>query len=308
MDINHPQPIPIFSKTSGLNNRVNSIELADDELAECHNLLIDEFGYLHKRPGYTLQVPGLFHSLPQEKEVPYVAKDRTVEQDCAIYYIASDLTVTGVRSGLTQCAHISFASYAGRVYYMNGFEKGFLIGDRSFPWVLGSTEGMDLDTYTDPPIGNHITMYNGRMLIAVGPVLYFSELYRPDLYRPQRCFVKFAEDIVMVRPVEDGIFISTTSSIYFIKGEVSDIIVPKLVSTSPALEWSDVSDYVDASKFGDGFKDSTLCAVWVGTDGVNWGLPGGHVVKVNDHKIKYPDSATKGASLLYGRSFIHSIT
>lgn len=305
MDITHPTPVDLIKPTSGINNRLDPYELAPDELVECHNFVIDDRGFPNKRPGYWKVVSGIFHSLPQDSNIPLVLQDRVDERDAALYFIASDHTVKGIRSGLTMCARMSYAKHKDRVYYSNGFELGMVVGDKSYNWSKGSTSYDELRILSGPVPGTHIAMHKGRMLIAKGKHIFFSDLYNPHLFELHRNFLTFSADIIMVRPVEDGVYVSTTESTYFIKGEITDLVVGKLVLSVPAYEWTDIPCVLEAQTLG--LEEPALCATWACPRGAIAGLPNGRVVMLNKSKLKYPEHSTSGAGLLYGHSYIHSI-
>jgi hypothetical protein len=57
------------------------------------------------------------------------------------------------------------------------------------------------------PPGRIVREFRGRVLVAVGRYLCFSEPYAPGLYAPGQNFIPFPADITVVRPVEGGVFI-----------------------------------------------------------------------------------------------------
>lgn len=57
------------------------------------------------------------------------------------------------------------------------------------------------------PAGDIVRHYNGRMLVAAGPSLYASNPYNYGVYDPSVAYFPFPEDITIVEPMENGIYI-----------------------------------------------------------------------------------------------------
>lgn len=301
MDLKFPTPVDFFVKTSGINNRFDSTSVSDDELVECVDFVIDELGIPETREGYTLVVAGDFHSAPQEPDLPYIVENRF--NDSALYFVKPDLSLKGLRN-LTKGAKVSYAKHMDRVYYSNGVENGFLVNDTSYDWPNPLIQTDDHRVLSPAPIGTHIAMYAGRMIVARGSVLYISEYLDPHSFELHRNFYEMGSTITMVRPTEKGIYVSNSEHVVFMSGTIPGAADYKIVSTKPAIEWSDIAEYVQSDDLGLNTPD--LCALWVNEDGLYIGLPSGQVIPVNKQKIQYPAAVKSGASILDGRTFIHS--
>lgn len=68
------------------------------------------------------------------------------------------------------------------------------------------------------PPGEHVAAWNGRLLIAHGRVLRFSEPMQYGLHSPRHGFVQLPDRITMVAPVEAGVFVGTTTGVVFLRG------------------------------------------------------------------------------------------
>jgi hypothetical protein len=301
--------ITLFSGTSGLDNRIDPNVMIKDErghlpLSACSNTVVDDSGIPSRRSGFSTLYSGSYHSLTTVGNNVFVVEDRA--SDAAIFKVGSDNSLFGVRSGLTLCSRMCFLQSGDDVYYTNGHEKGIIRGGVSRAWFKGDYD--DLDTtrvLSSPPTGNHLCIYNGRMLISEGSVAWFSDYGRYDLYEKSRSFFRYHTPIRMLCRVSDGVYVSSSEHIYFVSGEFPESITSKLVSNRPAIEWSDVSNLLDPVDTG--LKDPSLCALWVDTEGVCLGLPGGVIIQVNKDKIRYPGGLSVGAGLLNGRNYIHSL-
>lgn len=301
MDLKFPEPLEFLTKTSGINNRSDASSLATDELAECIDFVVDDLGLLETRVGLTKILEGDFHSAPQEPDIPYIVENRVT--DSALYFVNPDITLKGVRN-LISSNKVSFTVYSDRVYYSNGVENGFLVHDISYAWPNPVAQTDDHRIISPAPVGSHIASFMGRMLIAVGPVMYVSEYLDPHSYELHRNFYDFGSDIKMIRPTEGGVYVSNSDSVFFLSGEIPGKANFKKVSTKPAIEWSDIAELIQSEDLG--INSAELSAIWVSIEGVFVGTSTGTVVPINKHKITYPASANIGAGVLLGRTFIHS--
>ena len=103
----------VFRGVSGLNNKIDplrhrySTETGIGELAEAVNCDIDDSGMISRRSGQTEISAGTFLTAYCNKGDCFVVMDR--DDDSAIYQLGVDYsTLTGIRSGLTKGAMVSF--------------------------------------------------------------------------------------------------------------------------------------------------------------------------------------------------------
>ena len=77
------------------------------------------------------------------------------------------------------------------------------------------------------PPGKIVRTHNGRLLVARGKLLYFSEPFAPALHRPVEGFIPFPDRVTMVRPNDEGVYVGTTKATYWLAG--TDIAKAELV-------------------------------------------------------------------------------
>jgi hypothetical protein len=67
------------------------------------------------------------------------------------------------------------------------------------------------------PVGQLIEYYNGRMYVASGNILYYSEPLRYGYYHTAHGFLMFEDRITLLRAADNGLFISADQT-YFMEG------------------------------------------------------------------------------------------
>ena len=299
-------PITIFRGTSGLNTvddpaRIPMAKNAISDVAELVNMRVDSSWRPSKRVGQTLIESGVFHSLYCDGGDCLVAKDR--DADTAIYQVGNDGTLAGIRSGLDLGRRIAFKQYGEKTYYANGMQTGIVEDGVSNAWETGEYHGPATDRSFSIPTGiTHLEIHSGRMFASTGNVLWWSELFRFDLFDQARSLIQFHTDIRIVKSVAGGMYVSTEHNTYFLTGNKPSEFTMVKVASFPAVEWSDAIEYVDGGDIG---FDPGRCALWVSIEGAILGLPSGQILNLTKHKIIYPENVRTGFGCLMGYNFIH---
>ena len=74
------------------------------------------------------------------------------------------------------------------------------------------------------PAGRILRWHNGRLLVASGNTLFYSEPYNLGLYDPLRNYVQFAEDITVVEPCQNGTYLCSEQT-YWLSGDAESFEV-----------------------------------------------------------------------------------
>lgn len=121
--------------------------------------------------------------------------------------VSSDSQVIGTRLYMT--------TPNGNVFYQCGdVVNGTLSHTVSLPYDGGKI--LETLFMTKPPAGQIIREYNGRLLIAKGPLLYITEDYSTDLVSQlSKSVFQFSADITVIEPVVDGVWIVADKTFFF---------------------------------------------------------------------------------------------
>lgn len=84
--------------------------------------------------------------------------------------------------------------------------------------TLGLSVKLETQFKQPPPPGNLIAEHNGRMLVAAGDFLMFSDPYRPQRFDPIRQSYRFLGPIALLASVQGGVFVSDQSGVSFYVG------------------------------------------------------------------------------------------
>lgn len=295
-------------RSGGLANKFDPVRIEYSEkdgiayFAEAYNIDFDITGAFSRRLGFTAVagVTGNCHSFFNAEQYCIFV------HNTALKLLAEDNTVTGIRSGLTSGKIMSYCLNGGAVYYMNGAESGVVINGVSYAYIKPDNTRYPDSTreYSDPPIGSHIRYFAGRMYIADGNVLWYSEPYGPNLFRRAANYIPFAGKIVMVAPVLSGIFVSTVSRIYFLSGKTPKEFTHSVVSQYPAIEGTDVE--VDGIAINAGKISALPMQMFTTTQGICVGTAEGQLVNLTYNVLEYP-KCTRGCAVFTGKKYIVSL-
>jgi hypothetical protein len=144
------------------------------------------------------------------------------------------------------------------------------------------------------PAGQLLEYYKGRLYVASGNYLYFSDPYA-DYYDQRRSVYQFNGEITLLRAVESGIFIADGKT-HFLKGD-SPLEFQKIenILDSDAIIYSDgriLGEYI-------GKKVGLEYAIWTSTKGICIGDPEGSAVIVSDSYAMQYSSYRRGAGLFW---------
>lgn len=295
----------LFAKISGLNSVDDPVDIAYDPASGVSdaqvavNCILSDRGRVSRAPGYSEVASGSFHSLFCDGGPCYVGKST------AIYEVGPDLSLTGVRSGLTG-DRISWCQVGSRIYYTNGTEKGYIEDGQSYPWVAGTYNGADTKSLiTGPPAGSHLAHNHGRIFVAHGNYVFWNKVPGEyDNFSLDTDHWAFPSRVIMLAAVDGGVFVSDEQKTYFRAGRVPSEAPSYTRANFPAYEWGLALDSIEGSDIG---KPPGLYRVWVSREGLITGAPDGTIINETKPKIIYPETGQIGAAGVVGYHVYHSI-
>ncbi|WP_440111793.1 hypothetical protein [Acidovorax sp. BL-A-41-H1] len=70
------------------------------------------------------------------------------------------------------------------------------------------------------PAGSIVRFSNGRLFVAVGNLLIYSEPFMPGLFRPSKNFIPFSAPITVMEPCDKGLYVVADAT-YWFAGEIT---------------------------------------------------------------------------------------
>ena len=91
-------------------------------------------------------------------------------------------------------------------------------GAMSLLTVRTDTEPIVYQALYNLPPGEVLGYHKGRLLSAVGALVHYSLPYSLGLYHPARDYIALAEPVAILASVDEGLWIATTKTTYFLPG------------------------------------------------------------------------------------------
>lgn len=158
------------------------------------------------------------------------------------------------------------------------------------------TDGFDVDLVAVPhgprcptllkapmPAGEIIRICYGRILVASGNVLYYSDVYS-SLTSPAGNYIQFPSAVTMVEPVQGGVFVADADRTYWLAGDIAQ------------AELKAVLPY-GAIPGASGAVPNTTAAWWMSARGVVIGKAG-EVENLQEARIAVTPSASAAGAFI----------
>jgi len=298
----------VLGGVTGLNTKDDPVRLPYNEetgvqdLAVAFNVDVEDTGRVSRRKGFTNRIDANCHSLFAEENIClFVTGD-------ALCWMYPDYGYAGLRN-VTIGAKMRYCRVDDAVYYLNGYEIGKAISAVSSTWVMGTYSGPDTDrVYSDPPMGTDVCYHNGRIYIAQGDTVWYSEPFGFNLFDLTRSYWKVDSRVRTLRAVKDGIFVGSETNTYFYKGDEPKDTVRSTVATYPIIQYSDVNFLgrlvfpIGGGKYIDTHSGS-LSALWLSEKGICYGGHDGDFYNLTEEKIVMP-AGISGSGLVFDGRYV----
>ena len=219
--------------------------------------------------------------------------------------LSGDMTYKIIRN-VNGDRYMSYAQVGDSIIYMNGSEKGIVKNGLSWDYEKpDEVRYPDVDrVFSDPPIGTIVRSFSGRIYIAEGDTLWYSEPFGPNLFRKATGYVKVPGRIVMIAPVMAGLFVSTEFKIYFLAGSNPKEFTQQVVAHYPAIEGTDVE--VDGIALLSGEISPLPVQMFTTRNGICVATYEGKLINLTFDTLDYPN-AVRGTAIYTGSKYIVSL-
>lgn len=139
-----------------------------------------------------------------------------------------------------------------------------------------STDVLDrMGMWHPPENANRVQAFKGRLLVAAGKALFWSQPLAYHLFKRSTDLQVFPAPILMLAPLADGFYVATADRLtHWVSGDDPDTWRPRVVDDRIVAEGDPV--FVAGDKIVP-LETTELVALWATDAGVTIGMPGGRV-------------------------------
>lgn len=204
----------------GMDNRAPDFSLALPDgghlLRDALNVDVTPQGSIKTRPGYAVAQAGTdCHSLwaPPGGDFALYVDDGT------LYRLDAAGVRTSVASGFGRMTPVRYACVNEAIYFTDGVRAASYhpTAGPTPSWADAQASVVGEQPLVPMPPGQHIAYHAGRLLVAVGTALIYSEPFTPTLRDEAKGFELFPAPITCLAAVEAGVFVVADQT-YFLPG------------------------------------------------------------------------------------------
>ena len=294
-------------QSGGLANKIDPARIQYNpkvgvlHLAEAYNVTFDITGAISRRLGFaTTAITTESHSFFDAGEYCLFVTGSN------LCILGMDYAATAIKINMAVGKYVSYCQVGNTVLYMNGVQSGMVKGGASYAYEkMADTRYPDATRdYSNPPIGSIIRIFSGRVYVADGSTLWYSDPFAPNLFRRAANYIPFPSRIVMVAPTLGGIFVSTDRKIYFLAGKDAKQFSQITVAHYPAIEGTDVE--VDGIALNAGKISPLPVQMFTTVNGICAGTADGKLENLTFDTLEYP-KPIRGCAVYTGSKYIVSL-
>lgn len=219
----------IFRGFTGVNTLANTWELETHELVKCTNYDITKKGKLISRTGRTSKLTGGYTDLWTNGNIILANRNGALVQVSNEFASYSTL-----RSGIGTAGMLTYADCNGRVVWSNGTSIEYV--ENGYSRAMPTPTDANKSAF---PACQLLEWFKGCLWGAAGGTVWQSDPFvtRFGSLDKRRNSRQFAGDVTLLKGVDDGMWFSDPSGIYFASGlSIVEMQVLNKVADYPALK------------------------------------------------------------------------
>lgn len=202
----------------------------------------------------------------------------------------------------------------GARLYLTGQNGGALARGEDYPIALQSLEvplipklgAAPQFQHMEPmPTGDYLGYWRGRLVVARGSVLRFSEALAYHVHDPLHGFVQMPQRITFLHPVDGGLWVGQVDHVAFLAGTTpAELVMARKTAKAP-VPGSAVA--LDAETAGEISSGGASTVAWLAANGYVLGSPSGAVVETQAGRLS-GIAGNRATSIVFGKRLLTAVT
>lgn len=200
--------------------------------------------------------------------------------------MVTDPTVTGVRMYLTR-------HNGGELLRGEDYPVGTTVVNLSTLPKLGAPAQF---RHMEPmPAGQYLGLWQGRLVVAQGRTLRFSEALAYHVHDPRHGFVQMPQRITFVAPVDGGLWVGQVDHVAFLRGTAPQELVFERKTSRAPVPGSAVA--LASDEAGEASGGGRAAVAWLSSAGFAMSTPDGGIIEPQAQRLR-AISATAGSTVV----------
>lgn len=200
--------------------------------------------------------------------------------------MALDPTITGVRMYLTR--HNGGELLRGEDYPVGTT----VVNLPTLPKLGAPTQFRHMDPM---PTGQYLGLWRGRLVVAQGRALRFSEAMAYHVHDPRHGFVQMPQRITFVAPVDGGLWVGQVDHVVFLRGTAPQELVFERKTSRAPVPGSTVA--LASDEAGEASGGGRAVVAWLSSVGFAMGTPDGAIIEPQAQRLR-SIGATAGSTVV----------
>lgn len=149
------------------------------------------------------------------------------------------------------------------------------------------------------PSGQYLGLWQGRLVVAQGRTLRFSEAMAYHVHDPRHGFVQMPQRITFVAPVDGGLWVGQVDHVAFLRGTAPQELVFERKTSRAPVPGSTVA--LASDEAGEASGGARAAVAWLSSVGFAMGTPDGAIIEPQAQRLR-SIGATAGSTVVrHGR-------
>lgn len=155
------------------------------------------------------------------------------------------------------------------------------------------------------PTGEYLSYWRGRLVVARGSVLRFSEAMAYHVHDSLHGFVQMPQRITFLHAVDGGLWVGQVDHVAFLAGSTPADLVMSRKTAKPPVPGSAVA--LDAEAAGEISSGGSSTVAWLAANGYVLGSPAGTVVETRSGRLS-GITGNRATSIVFGNRVLTAVT
>ena len=149
------------------------------------------------------------------------------------------------------------------------------------------------------PTGRYLGQWRGRLVVAIGSVLRFSQAMAYHVHDVRHDFVQMPQRITFVAPVDGGLWVGQVDHVAFLRGSAPDELVLERKTGRAPVPGSLVELHSDDA--GEAAGGGRAAVAWLSSVGFVLGTPDGGIIEPQSKRLRGISAASGSTVVQHGR-------